>query len=288
MSRGLGLAALLLVCGCEPPCPAPNSSVVACPALAVSGWTWVGAVGVPGSVPPFAEVRLYAGDESVDRARANREGSFAIRGAVRELGDCAVRVVVGGLPIACLANAGSEAAIRYEAGTRPVVEKPASTMQFEGWLGGLGAAAPIERAWMFSWSTGAVREIAGPPRLDEAFVATVPGRAHEEASLVSLHVDGGAGGCWWPSGGGCRCAHCSVADEAAGTCVTSAVPAACGCVPGDPPPANERDPLPVDERRPAPAPETGERIPTGASSSPPSTPPPPPAPVDAGVITPPS
>lgn len=185
----------------------PAPPLAYCPSLVdANGFEWHGVIGLPGAGEPGSCVAIYRGEARVAVGNVGPTGGFAMRfqgGGPRLSGsDASLELEIGGERFPLDVTGATEATIAYEPASLPLVERPLRTLLFTGELESTELATPITAVWMFKWKNGVVGIVPGPPRLDTSFVASISGEWDEEASLVSEHDSGGAGGCWWPRGGG--------------------------------------------------------------------------------------
>ncbi len=205
------------------------SGVRLCPALSVegeSGTITYGGLASRDRFGPDACVELFLGGERIAHTYSDGTGQFALRFVIRgdasaplelrvteEHGRGAVTSETFVLP------RPSEARIRYPEDTVPVLARSGGRMDFHGRLDPQPDATPIRDVWMINWTRGLASEVEPTPALGAMFTASVAGLPGHCVAVVSQHDDLGAGGCWWPpGGGGCAYAGCTVDMFLSGEC----------------------------------------------------------------------
>jgi hypothetical protein len=203
--------------------------------------SWSGIVVPPGELDPGGCVEVEVDGERVAFGRAAWNGSLALRfRAPVDLENHPIELSfsdgfreVHGAP-------RSEGLIAFVPSSTPLAVEEPGTITFRGWLSSVPHSTPIEEGWMANWTSRRVTPIPRPT-LDSPFTVRFDGSPGDGVAPVSAHASGGAGGCFWPRGGG-GIARCTREGYESGACVYVPPGPACtggrGCTPL---PATERE-----------------------------------------------
>lgn len=212
----IGVAgALLLLLAC---CSAEEPPFALCPTLKRPFGSFSGVLLPPGSAEPGACVTVLVDGERAGRGRVTDDGSLAIQIASRQdLDEARLQIQLPTRTFDAVGAGPSEALIRYEAWVLPTSIDGGGRVSLSVTLASTDGSTPIEGVWLVDWSKDRVAPMRSVPVLDEPFTTTTDGTFGDRVAPASRHVSGGAGGCWWPAGGG-GIVRCSDAAFVSGRC----------------------------------------------------------------------